>query len=1150
MAPKISIKQKVEKDASEKYQKMSPIEHVLKKPGMYIGSIQEDTCDTWIVSDDNLSMTKKTLKYIPGLFKIFDEILVNAIDQSVRLKGLKEKDTKVNIMKNIKISISKETGIIEIFNDGDGVDIIKHTEYNVYIPELLFGNLLTSTNYDEAEEKIVGGMNGIGTKAVNIFSKWFEIETVDAQRKLIYKQRFTDNMSQKSEPEILKFTQKPYSIFRFFPDYERFEMKELSDDMFQIMKKRSFDACAVTDNDITVYFNDSKLEYKNFEKYTDLYLGSKDTHTRVYEKINERWEVIASYNNFNGFEQISFVNGIWTIRGGKHVEYILNQIVKKLTEVINKKKKDITIKPQTIKDNLILFVRSTIVNPAFDSQSKETLTTPYTKFGSKAEISDKFIDKLYKSGIVEKILEISEIHDNKQLAKTDGKKKSVIRGLAKLEDANWAGTAKSSECTLILTEGDSALSLAISGISEVGRDRYGAFPLKGKVMNVKDQTVKKIADNEEITNLKKIIGLETGKEYKSVADLRYGKIMIMTDQDTDGSHIKALLFNMFHSMWPSLIKCNEFITSMLTPIVKVNKASNTIQFYNLTDYGNWEQNTDTKGWNVKYYKGLGTSTDEEAKQYFKDLKIINYKYTGEESDKKIELAFNKTKADERKEWLSHYDKQNILDYKDVNVSIEDFIDKELIHFSNYDVERSIPNICDGLKPSQRKILFACFKKNLTKEIKVAQLAGYVSENAAYHHGEASLQGAIIGMAQNFIGSNNINLLKPNGQFGSRRLGGKDSASPRYIFTLLSTITQTIFSKADNCILTYLNDDGLSIEPEYYMPIIPMILVNGTIGIGTGFSTNIPCYNPREIVDIIKQIMNEGLEADLTTEIAPWYNGYKGIIEKNTLGKYVSRGTYTRTAPTKIDITELPIGFWTQDFKELLEEYLEKHPTIIKNYESHYTVNTIKFTLQFASASICDEFLKVESNGYVKLINELKLVSSKHLSTTNMYLFNSKCQIQKYDTPIDIIKDFYITRLALYDKRKENQLKQLTYDIELLNNKIRFIKEVIAENIVVHKMKKDQLEQKLKDDHYKLHDDKYDYILRIPIYNLTIDKVEELEQECTKASDEIEHVKNIDIKDLWKEELDTFMTEYSKIESLHTNDPISKVTAKKITMKKK
>ena len=288
---------------------------------------------------------------------------------------------------------------------------------------------------------------------------------------------------------------------------------------------------------------------------------------------------------------------------------------------------------------------------------------------------------------------------------------------------------------------------------------------------------------------------------------------------------------------------------------------------------------------------------------------------GNKSDNSIVLAFDKRFADNRKKWLSTYDRNNIIEHSQKSITYSEFIDKELIHFSNYDNERSIPNICDGLKPSQRKVLFDSLKKNLLKEIKVSQLSGYISEQSSYHHGENYLQGTIISMAHNFIGSNNINLLNPNGQFGTRLLGGKDSASPRYIFTNLNHLTKLIFHPDDLPLLDYLNDDGFKIEPKYYVPIIPMILVNGCEGIGTGFSTKIPCYNPIQIVDNLKRMMRgEDIE-----EMSPWYRGYNGNIIKLNDKTFISRGKYTFVDTNTVVIDELPIGIWTDTYKELLEK---------------------------------------------------------------------------------------------------------------------------------------------------------------------------------------------------------------------------------------
>ena len=1085
----------------KKYVKLNPREHVLTRPGMYIGSLEPDAANTWVYS--NNEMQKKDIQYVSGLYKIFDEILVNVLDHIVRLKshedGKKVKEVKINIA---------EDGTITVYNDGEGIEIVKDDDYNMYAPELIFGNMLTSSNYDDDEEKIIGGQNGIGAKACNIYSKSFEIETVDYKRKKSYKQCFSNNMKDRTEPVIEKYTRYPYTKITFLPDYEKFGMKKLTNDMKELFTKRVYDVCALTDPNVKVFYNDEKIDIKSFEKYVDLYIGNKTDHPRVFDGSNERWEVGASYSD-DGFSQVSFVNGVCTQKGGKHVDYVVNQITKKLIDMVQKKRK-ITLKPQHIKDHLFVFIKSTIVNPTFDSQTKDNLTTPAAKFGSKLDIDTKFIEKLYKSGIVEKAISLTSIDDDKNAKKTDGKKKSSIR-VNKLDDANWAGTAKSQQCRLILTEGDSAKTMAVSGLSEVGRDKYGVFPLKGKVMNVKDVTQKKIWENDEISNLKKILGLETGKVYTDIKDLRYGCIQLMTDSDVDGSHIKGLIFNLFHTLWPSLLEIKGFFSSIMTPIIKVTKGTNVKKFYNLTDYDNWKNNTNTTGWNIKYYKGLGTSTSKEAKEYFREMNILTYDYEDKETDQSIELAFNKKKADDRKDWIGQYDKNRIISFdKDLcnRVGYSTYVNNELIHFSVYNLERAIPSICDGFKKSIRKIMYCCFKRKLHNEIKVAQLSGYVSEHGAYHHGEASLQEAIIGMAQNYVGSNNVNLLMPNGQFGTRIAGGKDNASPRYIFTCLNPIVKHIFKEDDFDVLTYLDDDGTLIEPEYYVPVIPMVLVNGAIGIGTGFSTNIPCYDPKEIINNLKRMLN----GEEPLNMIPWYKGFIGDITDKE-----SRGKYRKISATKVEVTELPIQVWTEDFKNHLDGYIDKHPKILKDYESHYTETSVKFILQFQSSSVLDDLLR-ETDGTNKFEKDFKMSSTRAVNTNNMHLFNRNGVITKYANVSEILKEFYDVRLEYYVKRKEHKLNQ--YEKELLNldSRIKFIMSIIDGKLKVANGKKEDILNFLEKNKFPKMNDKYDYLINMPVYNLTYEKKEELLKEFNNKDSQYEMYKKKTIENLWMDDL--------------------------------
>jgi len=754
----------MDKKLAKQYQSMTALEHIAKKPDTYIGAIEIDNLDTWVLNEDNTKFEYRTVKWVPGLYKCFDEAIVNARDHAIRMALSKEK--KKHLVKNINISC--HDGVIEIMNDGNGIDIAKHPKDKLWIPEMIFMHLRTSTNYDDEEKKLVGGKNGFGIKLVFVFAKWGEIETVDHIRKLKYTQRVEHNLKKIHPPKIVSYTGKPYTRVRWMPDYEKFGLTSMTTDIWDLLRKRAFDIAAVTSKTLKVKIQDENVNITSFEQYVDMYIGNKSDVERANQET-DRWECIVALSPLDEFTQVSFVNGIHTGKGGKHVDYIINQITKKMIEYIKRKKK-VTVKAVTIKEQLMIFVNCMIENPAFDSQTKDYMNTPYNKFGSKFEITDKVIDKLAKMGVMDAAISLNEVKQNKDAKKTDGRKSRNIRGIPKLVDANKAGGPSSAQCTLILTEGDSAKAGVMSGLSKEDRNWFGVFPLKGKLLNTRDSALSKINNNAEIANIKKIMGLQTGKRFKDKEEmikiLRYGKIMILTDQDLDGHHIKGLTINLFSSQWHDLFKMNNFLGYMNTPIIKATRGSTENAFYNEKDYEDWKVlNNNGKGWKIKYYKGLGTSSGKEFKEYFAKKKFIMFNFTGDISEDAVDKAFNKSRADDRKTWLSGYDKNVRLDVNKKKCPVEHFIDRELIHFAKYDCERSICNLVDGFKTSQRKITYAAFKRNLIKEIKVAQFSGYVSEHSAYHHGEMSLNMAIVKLAQEFTGANNINVLMPNGQFG-------------------------------------------------------------------------------------------------------------------------------------------------------------------------------------------------------------------------------------------------------------------------------------------------------------------------------------------------------------------------------------------------
>jgi DNA topoisomerase-2 len=1079
-------------DLSKQYRKHSHREHILSLPDTYIGSIENSAEEFYVVEEE--SFVAKTINpFNPGFYKLIDELLVNAHDHVVRLRERKSPDP----VKKIDIEV-KDNKTIIVRNDGESIDVEKHPEYGVYIPQMIFGELLTSTNYDKSEKKLVGGKNGYGVKLVNIFAKKMTLTIVDGKRQLKYTQVFEDNMTKVGEPVIKSCKNKPFVEIEWMPDFARFGWKdEIPSGLLEVVKRRVFDLAMTVGKDVKVTWCDAAIKFRDLASYAGWYLPKEAVVLTEVPQMG--WQLAVSDSPNDKFFSVSFVNGIWT-RSGKHVDEISSQVVAHIVNYLEAKKK-IKVKPSLVKDSLSVFIHCFVENPSFSSQTKEVLTTKVS-----CKLSEDFLKKVVsKLNIVEKVLEQQNVKDNKENTKTDGKKSTKITGIPKLDDAVYAGTAKSHECVLILTEGDSAKAMALSGLSQEQRKYYGVFPLKGKLLNVKDTSVRKVEQTEEIANLKKIIGLESGKVYKDIKSLRYGRILIMTDQDYDGSHIRGLLINMFHELWHELIKVPGFITYMATPIVKATKGNKTKSFYTQYEYEEWRKSAESNGWKVKYYKGLGTSTRDEAKEYFKSLNVVQYAYSDKKSDESIDLAFNKAKADDRKDWLKTYSRSEIINAgPGEHVVYEDFVNKDLIHFSNYNLERSIPNIMDGLKTSQRKILYSAFKRHLKSEIRVAQFAGYVSEHSGYHHGEASLNDAIVGMAQDFVGSNNIPWLVPAGQFGTRLQGGKDSASPRYIHTHLQPYIETLVPSDDFSCLTFRDDDGTPVEPEWYAPIIPMLLVNGCRGIGTGYSTFIPSFNPSELKSSIMEWLEKGTGLD--REFAPYTKGFKGKIQKIDARDYLVQGNWTVEKDMAV-ITELPVGTWTGDFRETLDKLLSDGT--IKDYTDTSTDTDIMIKVKLGSGGI----QTVE-----------KLLTDK-IKLTNMHAFNSDCVIKKYDSPNEILKEFVSTRLDLYSKRREFMLGALKDRLPYHSNIVRFIQQQCEETPRPDIRRKspeecDKLLEKEKFDKIK---DSYDYLMNLPISSLTLKQAKKHQDDLDELKRRIKELESKTPKQLWMDDLKKLST---------------------------
>jgi DNA topoisomerase-2 len=1199
------------------YKKLSHREHVLELPDTYIGSIDTETTHRWIYNGSAGKMAWRSIAFNPGLYKVFDELIVNARDAYIRsttpgFTGIPVKKIEVNVVSEGESGAT----IITVENDGDGIPIEPHASEGCMIPELIFGHLLTSNNYDKTEEKIVGGKNGYGAKLANIFSRQFVVDTRCPGSGKEYRQVWLRNMSECQKASIKKSTaSRGHVRIEFSPDWKRFHgpcfdtAGKISDDMLAVFHTRVLELAAMVGSDVKVLWNGVPCGINSFEKYMKLFLNERSqTGCHVYEDCGQRWQIGAILTSslytdeetisgaVSDEQHVSFVNGILTRKGGKHVEYVFRHVLNDFCEAAKKKKVD--IKPGQIKDKLVLFINATIVNPSFDSQTKECLTTPVAKFGSVPAFSEKFVKGLLKIGLLEEAKAALEAKNARDAKKTDGKKRTTLRGIPKLDDALWAGTSKSGECTLILTEGDSAASSAIAGLSVVGRERWGVFPLKGKLLNVRDISVAKFNANEELCAIKRILGLETGKTYTDLKTLRYGRIQVMADQDNDGSHIKGLLMNFFHCEWPSLLRAG-FMCSLLTPLLKASRGKEQISFYNQAEYDTWRADGpggERRGWTTKYYKGLGTSTPAEAKEWFRDIHQVAYCWD-DATDGAMDLAFNKKKADDRKEWLGTYDpKRHLVVTSDGKASFSSFVNNELIHFSNADNIRSLPHMMDGLKPSQRKILYSCFKRNLWSEIRVAQLAGYVSENAAYHHGEASLNEAIIGMAQTFVGSNNMNYLRPNGQFGSRLMGGKDSASPRYIHTCLEGLLEKVFRNEDRPLLRWTEDDGQTVEPEYYLPVVPLLAINGCIGVGTGYSTKILPYNPQQIIALLRArlaavggtatatgTMAEPLSTLEGRQLDPWWFGFRGTIVRTDDNTWITKGSWTMDEDKKtVTITELPVGMWTKTYKAFLDKLCQLEEAGggggggakkskaaatgksdgasvgthggsesddvtdsfgLRSFDDLYTDQDIKFVLYFTE----DGFEDVRCN---PLLFEKNFKLTKSWKTTNMYAFDCDFNIKKYTTVGDILEAFFQRRLPAYEERKAHILDGLQREINEAEAKLIFIRAILDGRLNLARKEDTEIVSALKTvgvptlnnmDPDSI--DSYEFVLRMRIDRVKASAVVALEAEVATARDKFAVISAKSAVQLWSEDLNEFEIAWNTYCQLRTGEASSSGQAK-------
>ena len=1077
-------------------------DHIYNVPDTYVGLDAQMEREERVLNLETNKFETMNVSLPEAVIKVFMEIYSNAGDNSARSlrKGVDPGE--------VNITVTDTT--ITVRNGGIPIPVVKANPPDdmLWVPEMIFGILMTSSNYNKEKVRMECGRNGFGAKLTNIFSKYFKITVADPHNEKLYSQVWTDNMSVKQDCVIVPYgkEEKAYVEVTYVLDFVRFKYPEnrYPVETIPLFARHAADLSFALK--IPVTFNGKKFNIATAKEYAKLYLGKENVKSSIlYYEWPEGTEVVLKKNVEFSKEKgvlpcmeicavdtpdeairVSFANGLYMKNGGVHLEAAFKAVASGVLDTVNgndkssnnsgKKKgrggangakKESKLPKLTLNDvkkHISIFVNSWVEDPKFDSQSKLELKAPTPK----VVIDEKILKPIMRWELVNRLFAELEAKNFKAAAKTDGKKKRFLTGMDKLSDANKAGTNESSECILFLSEGDSAKTFVMKLCSYIpggkARDVMGVYPLKGKPLNVMNAPPLQVIENKEITDLKKILGLKEGVNYleqENYETLRYGHLVIASDADEDSLHIRGLIMNLFHCKYPSLL-ARGYVKYLRTKILEAQKGKTKVKFYTQNDYEEWKKVTpDHESWEINYFKGLATSNDEDIKEESIDPKIVSTVYD-QYAPMALQLAFAQSLADQRKQWIANWVPDPQVE-KMMIQPISSFINHEFIQFSIADIERSIPSFMDGLKVSQRKIMWAALKNwgkkagPKAKKMKVAQFAAYISQHMGYHHGEKSLEGAIINMAQNFVGSNNLPYFERDGQFGTRTLLGKDAGASRYIFCKPEIYIPMLFKKADFPILTIQNDEGKDIEPVNLYPILPMQLINGTNGIGTGHSSQTVNHNPLDICYWIECKL-KGLTPP---KITPWYRGFKGevelkargktkgdseesedrscedneeekdedevMIDENTKLSMVTTGIFEEEGSgknQKIVIKEIPVGRSIQKYVEYLNHMRENK--LLTRYNDYSNAEEPYFELF----------------GYKGTVSEKALKLVKSYGMSNMVYLSLNKKPVKYDTVENILETFYHLRLAIYQKRKDHIIKALSEKIDSLNMKVRFILGVI------------------------------------------------------------------------------------------------------------
>lgn len=1101
--------------SGSEYKHLPEHARVLANSDIYIGSSVRSQREALSFKDG--SIHKITTDMAEGLEHLFLEILGNAADNVKRSRENKIDPDKIivninpigiqvkNFGRHIPIELTRELGDKEI-----------------YVPELIFGNLGTSSNYNNTEEQTFIGKNGIGAKATNIFSKKFVVTVHDPVKKVIYNQVWENNMRTrhnpiiKSEPRIAR----GMIQIQYFPDFKRFQTNCFAPEDFGIFG--AYCAMVSFTCNIPVEFNVTYAKNKT-ETHTFHYKSIKDYANALFDSNTNK--LFHEENNYSlciadtPFEarHISFVNSMYTRYGGVHLDAVFACVL----NIYKEKDLGVRLTKNDVMNHISVIISCHVGKPTFDAQTKGRLRSPALTVA----IPPQKLGKIKKWDIYK---EISKSIDKKQIAKlkkaTDGKfTKSRILD-PNIIDANFAGK-KSDQCVMLLTEGLSAAQYAQKFISFfkvgkkfVGRDNFGIIPLKGVPLNTLNAKFQRLLNNKEFANIKKFLGLKDDVDYNIVANrrkLRYQQIWLMVDADNDGKHIAGLLILFFMRRFPGLVQ-SGCISLFRTPIVRCKKGKQEVKFFTEGAFNAWEKETSPKGWDYKYYKGLASSKDSDIRDDFKNPRVIRF-IPDENTLETLEKVFHKDNTVERKKWLADF-VEDYVKAKEIEntpmIKISDFIDYEMIAHSMAANIRCIPQI-DGFKEALRKVFYCSRKDFFTakkREIKVEQAGAIACNKCKYKYGPNSLYDAIASSAMNFIGANNEPIFEPEGIIGTRDTGKNESA-PRYVCISESWWTPYIYKKDDEKVMEYAVEEGDQIEFKTYYPILPSILFNITSGIGTAYSTDIPSFFPLQIAKWYLARMDlEQYDEQKLPELVPWFRNHTGIIRRRKDGKgFLSEGRYQVLANGDIQIDELPVRYWDQKYRK---DFLI--PAEADGLISEYADNTGDGKIEFT--------IKGWKPDNEISLNTLKLIKS--FSFTNLVIMEYVGGVltpRPFRSINELCEYYYRIRYKKYAERKNAILVEMKEKILQLSERYKYIKLVIEGKLRVMKTPKQEVLDQMKKFEFK----SFDHVKKVTTYMLTLEELKKLEEQVRKMKEEFNKLLHTNPKDIWRSEITDYVTEYKR-----------------------